>query len=111
MNTAWLTILLPAIDFAIQQAKAMGLDPPGADEIERIRTAVDSRLAQVLPLAIVGVATAAIAVAAKSEHAIDSILEPPRCPKCGDVAVQTISKQVDGPGTVSLSCGCGWSLP
>lgn len=110
----WMTTILSALDFAITQAKALGLDPPGVDEIERIKAEVDKRIGQVLPLAIVGVATAAVGVAAKTDAAIESLGKSPTCPKCSAVARQHVEKQIDGPGTVRLTCdtpGCGWSLP
>lgn len=109
--TAWLTVLLPAIDFAITQAKALGLDPPGMDEVAKIKAAVDERLGQVLPLAIVGVAASAVAVAVKAKGEIDSLPDSPTCPKCGAVATQHISHSPhSGRSDVTLSCGaCGWA--
>ena len=109
--TAWLPTILGALDHAIALAKSLGLNPPGADEIAEIKAKVNERLDSVLPLAIVGVAASAVAVAVKAERAIDSLGQSPRCPKCGEVCTQTIAKSVDGPGTVSLSCSCGWSMP
>lgn len=110
--SAWLPTILSALDFAIRQAKALGLPPPGADEIERIKRAVDERLAEVLPLAIVGVAASAVAVAAKATAAIDGLGDAPLCPRCGAPALQVIAHSPHtGATTRSLSCSCGWVEP
>jgi len=109
--TAWAPLLIAALDFAIQQAKSLGLPPPVADEIDKIKAAVNERLDSVLPLAIVGVAASAVAVAAKAQHEIESLGTSPHCAKCGAVAYQTIEKQVGKTGTVALWCPCGWTLP
>lgn len=110
--SAWLTTIINALDFAIWQAKALGLQPPGIDEIEKIKRAVDEKLAEVLPLAIVGVAASAAVVAAKTEAAINELGDSPTCPRCGTVALQVIAHSPHtGKSTRSLSCSCGWSEP
>lgn len=109
---AWVPLLTAALEFAIQQAKTLGLPPPVAEEIDKIKRAVDEKLGEILPLAIVGVALGAVAVAADANHRIDSLGTSPRCGRCGAVAVQHVEKTVDGPGAVRLTCSeCTWTLP
>ena len=110
--SAWVPVVVNALAFAIQQAKSLGLDPPGIDEVKKIKQAVDDKLNEVLPLTIIGVATVAVGVAAEAGHEIDSMSKSPYCPRCKVPAVQNVEKQVDGPGTVRLSCSsCDWTLP
>jgi len=108
--TAWLPLLTGALELAIGQAKALGLKPPGADDLERIRHAVDEKLAELLPAAVVGVALGAVAVAAKAQHQIDSLGKPPVCPRCGSVVTQHIEKYPHSDAVKRTeSCdGCGW---
>jgi formate dehydrogenase maturation protein FdhE len=112
--SAWVTTILGAVDHAIALAKSLGLPPPVADEIDKIKAAVNDRLDSVLPLAIVGVAVEAAKVGYEKVDQIESMTKSPHCPKCGAVCVQSIEKQVDGPGSVKLKCSsptCTWSLP
>ena len=108
---AWIRTLVDHADYGIRLAKSLGLGELLPDEIDKVKAALSDKLDEVLPLAIVGVAVSAIGVAAKVEHDIASLGASPRCPN-GHIATQHIEKQVDGPGTVKLTCSeCSWTLP
>lgn len=104
---AWVPIISAAIELAVDRAQRAGLP---AEEIKaKILAAVNEKLSDVLPLAIVGVALGAAATAVKVDADINSLGSSPECPRCSNVATQHISKTVAGPADVSLSCDkCGW---
>lgn len=108
--SATITLVVNAVRFALDTAKALGLDLPGNLDISELEREANHAAAKLLPAEIVVLAIAVNALAIKSGVQIAKLGHSPLCPKCSNVCTQHISKTVTGPAEVSLACdNCGWA--
>jgi hypothetical protein len=113
--TAWIPVVASALELVFAQAKQLGLPAPGPEDVEKLRAAfnekLNEKLGEILPVAIVGVAAAAVVAAGEINENIDSLGKTPHCPRC--YAVLTVHAQVSPGGGASsrtYSCSeCGWA--
>jgi predicted RNA-binding Zn-ribbon protein involved in translation (DUF1610 family) len=113
---AYVIATVDAVKNVIRLGKVLGLGELLPDQVEEVKekvtAAINDTLDELLPLAIVGVAVGAVAVATKVQIGIDSLGEVPACPKCGAIALQHASYSPHtGKSEVTLSCSCGWTGP
>jgi hypothetical protein len=113
---AYVIATVDAVKNVIRLGKVLGLGellPDQVEEVkERVTAAINSTLDEILPLAIVGVAVGAVAVAEEAQDQIASLGQSPTCGACGKVALQHASYSPHtGKSEVTLSCSCGWTGP
>lgn len=107
---ATVTLVMSAVKFALDTAKALGLDLPGNLDLADLEREANEAAAKLLPAEVVLLAIAVNALALKSGVQIAKLGSAPLCPKCANVCNQHIAKTVSGPAEVSLSCDkCGWT--
>lgn len=108
------TIVANATRFAVDTAKALGIDIPGVDKAHDFERALNEEAAELLPHELNALALLVNALSVRVDMQIAKLGTAPKCQRCGAVAVQHTEKQVDGPAFVKLTCSdktCGWSLP
>jgi hypothetical protein len=116
----WVLFVAKALDYVLDLAEAAGIDPPGADEAERLLAEVNAQVAKGLGPSAIALNMAVQLAKARADAKIASLGEDPRCPNfvvegevarpCGAVLEQHVSKPIDGSEpTRSYSCdACGW---
>ena len=116
----WVLFVAKAIDFAIDTARSVGIDPPGAEEVEELLAKVNAQVAKGLGPSVLALNIAVQLAKARADAAIGALGEAPRCENivytsgwpapCGAVLkVTALVSPHTGASAKTYSCdACGW---